>query len=151
MDNVTAEIISAKIAKSSSKGTLSINFYLKTELDGKLVKTYADLWISDMCIERTRRALKLLDFDFDTRDLTEINKGALNGKSIEVYFKEEEYEGKKRMKCNIVTPLDSKPVIEEDILEAQARLRGKPIPEKTKSVVNDAPDDLDIPEENVPF
>ena len=148
-ETVEATVINAKIKKSKNKGTLSINFYLQTELDGKPVKVYADLWIADKCLEGTRKVLKDIDFDFDARDLGEINKGALNGKTLQVYFKEEEYEGKKKPKCNICTPFsEAVPVQDDDILEAQARLRGQPV---QKKAVNNDPDDLSIDSEVVPF
>jgi hypothetical protein len=145
-----AVVVSANLALSEVKKTehIRIKANVSDSGGGEPAPLWGNIWLSEKCIPAARHALREMGFDFETRDLTDIDRGALVGKKIKVEVAEENYQGSLTMK--IVRFGISPSLAKERVVSIQQRLREK---KSTTITSPDGPSDFDnlsIPDEDIP-
>jgi hypothetical protein len=149
-----AQIVQAKL-KIFNSGTEAIAIKANVTDGSETLALWGNLFLTDKAIPHTRTALTEMGFDFETRDLLDIDKGALVGVKIKVEVQEENYQGTATLKIGrfgvgLKMEADRVSVIQARLREKKKQADAKPVNTGPQDL-NGPPADLDIPEENIPF
>ena len=149
-----AKIVHAKL-KIFTNLTEAIAIKANVTDGAETVALWGNLFFTEKAIPHTRKALTEMGFDFETRDLTDIDKGALVGVKIKVEVQEENYQGYVTLKIGrfgvgLKMETDRVSVIQAILREKKKQADAKPVNDGPQEL-NGPPADLDIPEEEIPF